>query len=321
MPSFSSEVRGFVSNHKYLCLGTGGIAIGIYAIGNLCGRVVVCLRKCNSRTTEKTNKQRNKLNQAPPDRRQSQGHGRVTRPKLKTDVEIPAKFNMATTNGNGWFDSADILTLLWDLESQFPEIYFHPVNPIIENFSKIQKVITEDLDFLNASSENNKKRYSAYPLHVRGDHWTLIFIDRNDQLIEFYDSFVNFGEHNEVINALENLKQALNVKGKSYSVIPKITKQVQSNGKDCGAWMIYFIEKRLEKGPDFTRELQALNLSKCSTLIENYINELTVRAYLFTLISNVAKTEKNMKEADEADYETYKNRWLAAKAELERVTE
>lgn len=51
--SFIEDVKSFASNNKVLCVATCGIAIAVYAVGNLAGRTVSWISKCFG-TTDKT---------------------------------------------------------------------------------------------------------------------------------------------------------------------------------------------------------------------------------------------------------------------------
>lgn len=50
--NFFKDVKSFVSNHKVLCASTLGLAVAVYSLGNLVGRIVTWIVKCCG-TTQK----------------------------------------------------------------------------------------------------------------------------------------------------------------------------------------------------------------------------------------------------------------------------
>lgn len=246
---------------------------------------------------------------------------RVERPKLK--VPIPARYDLLAQD---WLTSAEIEPLLKDLALEFPELYINKHNQVISNYSEIQEYIIGDLDTLKVSPENDQKKFIAYPLNINQSHWTLIFINREKQTIEYYDSMVNYGPYKKIQSALKKVTEVLNENDESYSLIFKMTKAVQDNGKDCGPWILYFTEERVSKGPDFTTELQKLKFTKTSALMKNYRKEISTRAYVYKLKMDVFRCEKNLKQVEEEgeDLETvneYHSRLIAAKEEYKRAIE
>lgn len=128
------------------------------------------------------------------------------------------------------------------------------------------------------------KTIIPYRLHVTGNHWTLVLLDREKRTIEYYDPKKNYGNHAEIVEHLKNLAQVLTEKDPDsapYRFICKIEKSLQPDWYQCGPWVLYFLEERL-KNPDVN--FNDLDVDQSQSMIAEY--RLKV---MHTLIANDKK--------------------------------
>ena len=89
---FSSEVKLFVNSNKILCAVTLGLAVAVYALGNLAGKAVSWIAECAG-TTKKTDTVAQKSFDTIPSRHETQSDIPMSKgiepfPKAKTDLPI-----------------------------------------------------------------------------------------------------------------------------------------------------------------------------------------------------------------------------------------
>lgn len=118
----------------------------------------------------------------------------------------------------------------------------------------INESILEDIRISDANSKNSgskQKSIFAYPLRLSGNHWTLVLVDREKKTIEYYDSMQSYGDHSMdskgIQEHFEKFAETLSAQeGKQYKFERKINTHLQKDTNQCGAWTLYFLEKRLE---------------------------------------------------------------------------
>lgn len=128
----------------------------------------------------------------------------------------------------------------------------------------------EDIQAAIKSDKSKKIDYLAYPLHVTGNHWALVFIDRRKRTVEYYDSMMTYGNHNEIITALQQLATNISTDNpkQPYQLIQKINKRLQPPGSlQCGPWMLYFLENRVHN-PDV--DFNQLDIKQAQPMIAKY---------------------------------------------------
>lgn len=107
-------------------------------------------------------------------------------------------------------------------------------------------------------------------LHVSGNHWTLVYIDRERRTVEYYDSKKNYGNHREIVQKLTTIAEQLSKQEpdqRPYRFICKIHKVLQPDSHQCGPWTLYFLEYRLIN-PDF--DFNQLDVKEAQDLIKKY---------------------------------------------------
>ncbi len=163
-----------------------------------------------------------------------------------------------------------------------------PPYPLIVNLSNISDAKAIDEKILSDLKANElsvsstvKKTIFAYPIHVSGDHWSLVLIDSEKRKIEYYDSYGGWRDGNtitkeSVIHHFQQLASHLSEQEKGmppYTFDFKTETKLQTNLIDCGPWALYCLEKRLENpdvviSPDVdmeaSRKTMARNLTEAN---------------------------------------------------------
>jgi hypothetical protein len=89
-------------------------------------------------------------------------------------------------------------------------------------------------------------------------HYTLVFIDRLQRQIEFYDSIPESGttEHRaDVQQALENIRDWLEQHDQQrYRIVRPISIRIQPDSYQCGIWDLFILEQRLALGQQVPQE-------------------------------------------------------------------
>ncbi|MCB1181536.1 MAG: hypothetical protein KDK55_05915 [Chlamydiia bacterium] len=110
------------------------------------------------------------------------------------------------------------------------------------------RLYTYIFEYLPSKISNLNKLNLPIYLHVSNNHWTLIYIDREKRTVEYYDSFKNYGNHQEIVRTLGVIAEQLSEEEPHrphYTVVLKMNKVLQSDGYQCGPWVLYFLENRL----------------------------------------------------------------------------
>lgn len=99
-----------------------------------------------------------------------------------------------------------------------------------------------------SDTSSSKATIFAYPLWVSGNHFTLVLVDKETRTIEYFDSLYPHGNYEEIVQNLENLTHILTKKdsGRPYQFKAQMKIRVQENTSDCGSWVNYFLENRLQ---------------------------------------------------------------------------
>lgn len=96
----------------------------------------------------------------------------------------------------------------------------------------------------NPNNPNNPHLF-IYPVHVNGDHWILVVVDKQKRTIESYNSMPGHGNppagyFNNTIAELNRIHP-----GPSYRFENKVTTKLQHDGVHCGGWVLYFAQRRV----------------------------------------------------------------------------
>jgi hypothetical protein len=140
--------------------------------------------------------------------------------------------------------------------------------------TSITDAILLDAGFRKDSIKTNARIF-AYPLHVSGNHWTLVLMDRDQRTVEYYDSFSQFGNHDEIVQHLQGLTATLSKEDpgpKPYTFKRQITKAIQNDNYQCGPWTLYFLEHRLK---DPSVDFNTLDRHKRDGIIKDYRAKVT----------------------------------------------
>src|ERR1700722_15784736 len=123
----------------------------------------------------------------------------------------------------------------------------HPEIAVFEStcttgFSK--SVLARQLTYY--SERNNGLLTKNIPLIFNvGYHFVLLYINRKERTVEYYDSLANNGRFK---SKLEEITQWLTEKepGEPYELVFKISQSIQPDGYQCGAWVLFFLQMILE---------------------------------------------------------------------------
>jgi len=186
----------------------------------------------------------------------------------------------------GWMYQEQLFSLMKLLKKQYAHLWIPPegcytIKLVSESYSdrgKTYLVATRpriDFPYEGETSPlaeflKTDKNALAFPLFVSGNHWTLVYIDRERRAVEYYDSKKNYGNHKEIVSYLQNLANTLTQEdpGKiPYQFQCKITQKLQPDTYQCGPWTLYFLEERL-KNPDV--DFNQLDVSAAQQIIADY---------------------------------------------------
>lgn len=148
------------------------------------------------------------------------------------------------------------------------ESYNYVIDDIPHYHPNIGKQILKNC--FNNENKRCEARNIAYPLFISGNHWGLIFIDREKRTIEFYDSKKNYGNHQDIVRYFQDFAVILTEKDpgkRAYQFMPKISKYLQEDSYECGIWTLYFLEQRL-KNPEVN--FNDLDVVKAKKMIADF---------------------------------------------------
>jgi len=152
------------------------------------------------------------------------------------------------------FLCAQLFNYFSHLHQKFPQLflyqYYTGKNRATIDISEIKDRVLKDLNPKTRYTKKNEKiDLLAYPLHIEGNHWTLVVVDTKKRRVEYYDSKVLYGDALSIRTHLLELRDELNQRypgSPSYELHMKIKKELQPDSIQCGPWILYFLEKRLE---------------------------------------------------------------------------
>ena len=165
-----------------------------------------------------------------------------------------------------WLSNLDIFRYSEHLEKQHAHLF------AAFPFSKESLDLLEQF-VLDGMNKGVEKTVFSFPLHVgktKKNHWTLLYINTDLRVVEYYDSKINYGNYEEVVQALKALTQTLNEQfpsEKPYTFQPKIQKYLQPDINQCGVWTLYFLEKLLE---DPQTDFNALDIQEAQKMIAEH---------------------------------------------------
>lgn len=117
---------------------------------------------------------------------------------------------------------------------------------------------------------NNNFKYFAFPLYIKEDHFTLVFVDNEKESVEYYDSLNKYGNFQEIkknlIEFASNLNSIFSNKS-NFKFSYTLDKTLQNDGVQCGPWALFFLEMRL-KDPSY--DFNQLKDEETSELINLY---------------------------------------------------
>ena len=119
--------------------------------------------------------------------------------------------------------------------------------------------LMKHIQMLNQETLNYKNVNYPFVIHVTGNHWTLVYINRIARTIEYYDSKIHYGasEYPQIVTELKRIAGILTQEEpglKPFQLELKITTLLQPDSFQCGIWVLYFLDKILnEKNFEFNK--------------------------------------------------------------------
>lgn len=164
-----------------------------------------------------------------------------------------------------WLTNDHLHNYFYYLGAKYPDVFFmqEAQDELIKSTSIERKI--SQFDFASSSA-------NAFPffIQVGGNHWTLVYIDKEKRTVEYFDSMRNYGDLKSIEEQLTNLAGILSIKEpdqEPYQFINKTKTKLQMDTVQCGVWVLYFITKRI-KDPDF--DCNQIETSEASQIIAKF---------------------------------------------------
>jgi hypothetical protein len=324
--------------HWSLAIGAGGLIVGFALIvGGLC-----CNRKPSSqphpkekpRTSpqphpkEKPHLEKEEKKPAP----QNQGEEKRIPYNSAKPLQVPTRASdiklLETLPKYSWevllnwdlippepnpLNNYSLQTFITYLATQFPIVTFSPLQlALLEEKGycfpdKLEEYIFNLGPSIVKDVFNNPNLDLPIYLNLSG-HWTLVYIDRENRTIEYYDSkIMNSKDHAKILQKLNTIAKRLSQQepGKPYEVKDKIHKVLQNDGYQCGLWVLFFLEGRLID-PKF--DFNTLDIKEAQELIKKYRQKVRLN------LLEMGEAHDAALEKESANYRLYyKDEKLAAK--------
>lgn len=101
--------------------------------------------------------------------------------------------------------------------------------------------------------EFRTKHLLLFPIHIHGNHWVLVAVDRLQMTMGYYDSLG--GTNEEALIHLTNIRRYMNDRGIDnrvyhFELSPNCVPR-QANASDCGAFLLLFAHVMIRKGTQY----------------------------------------------------------------------
>lgn len=209
---------------------------------------------------------------------------------------IPQKYDI---RGAKWLNNRHLFEYWRHLSKTHPQL-------VISTFHTTTKTMLPQIerDFLKLKKENFLaytspttaattaiKTILAYPVHVMGNHWTLLYIDIKNRTISYFDSKKTYGNYEKImatITALASKLSHLEPSKDPFVVKAKITTSLQPDGYQCGPWTLFFLENLL-KNPNV--DFNSLNVDAAQAMIAKYRLDV-MHVLIQNHLNNTCKTSR-----------------------------
>lgn len=182
------------------------------------------------------------------------------------------------TNYNEWLSNIDIMKVLEQYSTAYPEFYLHGPTAIdFDLKDNNNKCLVDDLCQFNLKHHLDKKQtklgfvFNTDPHNESGEHWISMYVDCNSKnmdnpIIYFYDS-----TGDKAPNEVESLINKIIEQGKENNI--KFTYlwnnyQHQKGGTECGIYTLHFLIYMIEEN-DF---ISYIKNKKSDEYIEKFRN-------------------------------------------------
>lgn len=192
------------------------------------------------------------------------------------------------SNPKEWFSNFQIIRFMMQLRKKHLEyswdlMHVSGSNPKIISDQIYNTIKPEGTDHPFVSPSD--KRFPML-LNHNSSHWTLAFIDKEMETIEYYDSLVDYGNYEEITIQLKDAANRLN-----YQYIDKTrtTKKdkLQKDSYQCGPWTCYFLENRLKDNKFDPTKI--VDRKKAQTMIADFRTNILAEIILYEFENEIAK--------------------------------
>lgn len=256
---FNSAFSGKTEKGLSLMNRVSQVTLGVLLLVPVINHIVLALLKPSPSHSATTNPRPTSTSSTKPSDNRP-----TTRPLQPPIISSPP-----TVKDTAWLDSLQLHYYSEFLQKTYPihlpkNSKFFTISPIVRSlWTDVQKMTSKQ-------RQKNIKEYMPFFLHLANNHWALVFIDRKLRTVEYYDSLLNYGNHEEIKTELQRIAGELTQQdpGSSpYQFQCKLRKKVQQDGYQCGVWLLYFLENRL-KNPQV--DFNTLDVNSSQAMIAEF---------------------------------------------------
>lgn len=185
------------------------------------------------------------------------------------EIEVPEYLDIKKRE---WLTNVHLHKYFDYLGAKYPHVFFfqEASHSLIKSTEIEEKISQFDI----ASS-----KATAFPffIQVGGNHWTLVYIDKEKRTVEYFDSMRNYGDLTAIETELNSLAITLSEKEpdqEPYQFTNKTKTKVQGDTYQCGVWLLYFLNKRIQHSHF---DVNQIDLSKTSKIITNFRKKVRLK--------------------------------------------
>jgi hypothetical protein len=147
-----------------------------------------------------------------------------------------------------WYDDTEVTTCLGVLAQRYPDAeMLSPARDEYETYMPDNLLNVLESYKIHRARQTDPRPYVFIPVNVGGNHWTLLYLNysKDDQVDAYY--FNSMGDHSDESFVPDNIAMAVfdNYKG---AKLHNISEPVQTDGYNCGPWIIWAVECILNGG-------------------------------------------------------------------------
>jgi hypothetical protein len=283
------QIGGYYS----LAVGGGGlivglllIAIGLYRSCKIPAQATSNLSQTPSIESEKIDEERSLARISHTFSEQIAAlHSDINLPE-NLPKDIPPELDIS---GTKWFANYHLQDYMLYLATRFPNITI----PFYFELPTIDLMMQNISEYVPSGMDNSHLNIPIY-LYIT-NHWTLVYIDRTERTVEYYDSKKNYGNHSKIVKALTAIAEKLSKKEPNklpYKFVRKINKVLQPDSYQCGPWVLYCLECRL-LDPEF--DFNQLDTKESQDIIKKYRTKVMLKLIEMNRVRRQALKEERIR--------------------------